>query len=134
MRGEELFHEGLILRDLHRFKAAAKVFHEVRILNPDFSEAWFWEAVSHDNSGNEMDAIPCYLEAIRLGVSDELLPRAFLWLSSSYSRVGDCGQSEKYLKMAEENGNYQPKEEYELLSNKIRKRNERNEKLKKDEI
>jgi len=88
MRGQELFHDGLILRDLHRFKAAAKVFHEVRTLNPDFSEAWFWEAVSLDNSGNEMDAIPCYLGAIRLGVSDKLLPKAFLWLSSSYSRGG----------------------------------------------
>ena len=133
MSDEGIFEKGMKLRELHRFKAAAGFFHEIRKSNPNSAEAWFWEAVSLDNRGNEKDAIPCYIEALRLGVPDSLLPKAYLWLSSSYSREGDWKNSDKYLRLAEENGDYEPPEEFEFISGKIRKRNKRLMKLKKRE-
>ena len=123
MGNEDLFDRGMKLRELHKFKAAAKLFHEIREINQNFSEAWFWEAVSLDNGGIEKSAIPCYMEAIRLGLPDSLLPKAYLWLSSSLSIEGDIENAERTLKMAEQiKINYDPGCEFEFISGKIKKR------------
>ena len=123
MGNEDLFGRGMKLRELHKFKAAAKLFHEIREINPNFSEASFWEAVSLDNGGIEKRDIPCYMEAIRLGLPDSLLPKAYLWLSSSLSIEGDIENAERTLKMAEQiKINYDPGCEFEFISGKIKKR------------
>ncbi len=123
-----LFEKGMKFRELHRFKDAAAVFKELRTKDPGFSEAWFWEAVSLDNRGDEMNAIPCYKESIRLGLSDDLLIKAFLWLSSSLSKTGDSDDAEKYLNMALNHSKFRQYYEFKLLSQKIERRIEKQRK------
>lgn len=42
------------------------------------------EACAHDRAGREEEAIPCYEEALRLGLEDPLRRQALLGLGSSY--------------------------------------------------
>lgn len=128
IESNELFEKGMKFRELHRFKVAAAVFRELRTNDPEFSEAWFWEAVSLDNRGDEINAIPCYKESIRLGLSDDLLIKAFLWLSSSLSKTGDADDAEKYLNMALDHSKFRNHDEFKLLSQKIERRIEKQRK------
>jgi Flp pilus assembly protein TadD, contains TPR repeats len=130
MDNNELFEKGMRFRELHRFKSAATVFRELRTKDPQFSEGWFWEAVSLDNSGDEINAIPCYKESIRLGLSDDLLIRAFLWLSSSLSKTGDADDAEKYLILAVNHSRFKEHDEFKFLSQKIERRIEKQRKNK----
>lgn len=120
-----LFRKGMKFRELHRFKAAASVFRELRTKDPEFSDGWFWEAVSLDNIGDESNAIPCYKESIRLGLSDDLLIKAFLWLSSSLSKTGDIDEAEKYLNLAVNHSKFKQHDEFRFLSLKIERRIEK---------
>jgi tetratricopeptide (TPR) repeat protein len=47
----------------------------------------FDEACDHDRAGREEDAIPCYVEALELGLGDPWRPQALLGLGSSYRNV-----------------------------------------------
>jgi len=134
MDSNEFFEKGMKFRKLHRFKAVAVVFRELRTEDPEFSEIWFWEAVSLDNSGDEIKAIPCYKESIRLGLSDDIMVKAFLWLSSSMSKTGDTDDAEKYLKLAVNHDKFMQHNEFEFLSQKIEKRIEKQRKNKSRQV
>ena len=45
------------------------------------------EACAHDRAGREDEAIPCYQEALSLGLPDPLRRQALLGLGSSYRNV-----------------------------------------------
>lgn len=45
------------------------------------------EACAHDRAGREVEAIPCYEEALSLGLPDPLRQQALLGLGSSYRNV-----------------------------------------------
>ena len=45
------------------------------------------EACDHDRAGREEDAIPCYEEALELGLGDPWRQQALLGLGSSYRNV-----------------------------------------------
>jgi tetratricopeptide (TPR) repeat protein len=45
------------------------------------------EACAHDRAGREEEAIPCYEEALELGLPDPLRQQALLGLGSSYRNV-----------------------------------------------
>ena len=47
----------------------------------------FDEACDHDRAGREEDAIPCYVEALELGLGDPWRQQALLGLGSSYRNV-----------------------------------------------
>ena len=47
----------------------------------------FDEACDHDRAGREEDAIPCYQEALELGLGDPWRQQALLGLGSSYRNV-----------------------------------------------
>lgn len=47
----------------------------------------FDEACDHDRAGREEEAIPCYVEALELGLEDPWRPQALLGLGSSYRNV-----------------------------------------------
>lgn len=61
--------EGLRLRDARRWKAAIDQFESAVAAEPDSSDAWYWLAVTRDNRGQEVDAIPAYRKALELGLS-----------------------------------------------------------------
>ncbi len=47
----------------------------------------FDEACDHDRAGREEEAIPCYVEALELGLGDPWRQQALLGLGSSYQNV-----------------------------------------------
>lgn len=47
----------------------------------------FENACAHDRAGREEEAIPCYEEALALGLADPQRPRAFVGLGSSLRNV-----------------------------------------------
>ena len=47
----------------------------------------FDEACDHDRAGREEEAIPCYVEALELGLGDPWRQQALLGLGSSYRNV-----------------------------------------------
>ncbi|MEO5634217.1 tetratricopeptide repeat protein [Gaiella sp.] len=47
----------------------------------------FDEACDHDRAGREEEAIPCYLEALELGLGDPWRQQALLGLGSSYRNM-----------------------------------------------
>ncbi|MCY7302039.1 MAG: tetratricopeptide repeat protein [Thermoleophilia bacterium] len=47
----------------------------------------FDEACDHDRAGREEEAIPCYVEALELGLGDPWRSQALLGLGSSYRNV-----------------------------------------------
>jgi tetratricopeptide (TPR) repeat protein len=47
----------------------------------------FDEACDHDRAGREDEAIPCYVEALELGLGDPWRQQALLGLGSSYRNV-----------------------------------------------
>ena len=119
---EELFETGLRLRKLHQWKKAAMVFNQVTVMKPDWSEAWFWEAVSLDNRGNEREAIPCYLRAIQSGLKGDLLGKALTWLASSYSKTDELEDASRYLNEAITHGGYEPQDEFLGIAKEIERR------------
>ena len=116
------FERGMELRELHRWKRAAEEFGCARTLFPDWADAWFWEAVSLDNRGEEAKAIPLYEGAISRGLSGRWRGRAFAWLASSCSKAGNPESALKYLTDAELAGGYEPRAEFDELARQIRRR------------
>ena len=53
----------------------------------DLSWQRYDEACAHDRAGREAEAIPCYEEALQLGLADPLRQQAVLGLGSSYRNV-----------------------------------------------
>jgi Flp pilus assembly protein TadD len=116
---------GIGYRRQHQWKKAAEAFASARQLTPDFSEGWFWEAVSLDNRGQEAEAIPRYQQALRLGLPEPLVPMALTWLASSCSKVGATGDARRWLEQAEASGGYPPETEFRDLVAEIGRRIER---------
>lgn len=57
------------------------------VSNGEAAVAALERASDHDRAGREAEAIPDYEEALRLGLSDELAPKALLGLGSSLRNV-----------------------------------------------
>lgn len=53
----------------------------------DLARQRFDEACAHDRAGREAEAIPCYEEALSLGLPDPVRRQALLGLGSSYRNV-----------------------------------------------
>ena len=53
----------------------------------DLAHQRYDEACAHDRAGREDEAIPCYQEALSLGLPDPLRRQALLGLGSSYRNV-----------------------------------------------
>lgn len=53
----------------------------------DIARRRFDEACAHDRAGREEEAIPCYEEALSLGLPDPVRRQALLGLGSSYRNV-----------------------------------------------
>jgi tetratricopeptide (TPR) repeat protein len=53
----------------------------------DLARQRYDEACAHDRAGREQEAIPCYEEALELGLPDPLRQQALLGLGSSYRNV-----------------------------------------------
>jgi len=53
----------------------------------DLARQRYDEACAHDRAGREAEAIPCYEEALSLGLEDPLRQQALLGLGSSYRSV-----------------------------------------------
>ena len=53
----------------------------------DLARRRYDEACAHDRAGREAEAIPCYEEALSLGLPDPLRKQALLGLGSSYRNV-----------------------------------------------
>jgi len=53
----------------------------------DLARQRYDEACAHDRAGREVAAIPCYEEALELGLPDPLRQQALLGLGSSYRSV-----------------------------------------------
>ena len=53
----------------------------------DLARQRYDEACAHDRAGREDEAIPCYEEALSLGLEDPLRQQALLGLGSSYRNV-----------------------------------------------
>jgi tetratricopeptide (TPR) repeat protein len=54
-------------------------------------------ASAHDRAGREAEAIPCYEEALRLGLDDDRAPEALLGLGSSLRNMGRLEESVEVL-------------------------------------
>lgn len=116
------FDTGMELRAKHRWKAAAEAFERARTLRPEWALAWFWEAVSLDNRGEEGRAIPRYESAIELGLPENLRGAAWTWLASSHSKVGDAVRAQRCLELAAKNGGYAPEDEYRRIRDEVERR------------
>lgn len=57
-------------------------------------------AVFHDNNGREADAIPCYRNAIKLGLDRETKVKAMAWLASSLYKIGRPTTAMRYVNQA----------------------------------
>jgi len=53
----------------------------------DLARQRYDEACAHDRAGREAEAIPCYEEALELGLGDPWRQQALLGLGSSYRNV-----------------------------------------------
>ena len=53
----------------------------------DLAQQRYDEACDHDRAGREAEAIPCYEEALSLGLTDPQRRRALVGLGSSYRNV-----------------------------------------------
>ena len=60
----------------------------------------FEQGGEHDAAGREEEAIPFYEEALALGLTDELRPRALLQLGSSLRNVGRHAEAVELLQGA----------------------------------
>ncbi len=116
------FSAGLELRERHRWKVAAAAFGQALALEPQWADAAFWLAVSLDNRGQEQEAIPAYRRALELGLTSDLEPKAWTWLASSLSKVGESRAALSALGEADARGGYEPGEEFGRVSRAIRRR------------
>lgn len=62
------FQSGLELREQRCLKQAIGEFQAALEAEPDNGTIWFYLAMTHDNRGEEEEAIPCYVNAIGLGI------------------------------------------------------------------
>ncbi len=60
----------------------------------------FEEACAHDREGREAEAVPCYEEALALGLGDAERPRALLGLGSTYRNLGRSDDAIRVLEEA----------------------------------
>ena len=56
--------------------------------------------VFHDNNNRESDAIPCYRQALRIGLNRPTKAKALTWLSSSLYKVGKRKVALQYARQA----------------------------------
>ena len=66
----------------------------------DRGVALFEEACAHDREGREAEAVPCYEEALRLGLGDPERARALLGLGSTYRNLGRHDDAVRVLEAA----------------------------------
>lgn len=114
--------EGLRLRDARRWKAAIDQFESAVAAEPDSSDAWYWLAVTRDNRGQEVDAIPAYRKALELGLPTAKAARAWTWLASSLSKTGEPKKALRCLEEADALGGYRPKREYDGIRFSVERR------------
>lgn len=82
------FQQGLELREQRRLKQAVAVFMKALEIEPSNGEIWFQLGMTYDNRAEENKAIPCYINAIKLGIEEANMVRARLYLASSYLKTG----------------------------------------------
>lgn len=64
--------------------------------------AYYHLGVFHDNNNRELAAIPCYQQALRLGLNRETKTKALTWLSSSLFKTEKEKLALRYAKQAKE--------------------------------
>ena len=113
---------GLELRSKRRWLAAASAFARAAQDDPKSAAAQYWMAVSYDNAGKELGAVPAYRRALELGLPRELEVRAYTWLASSLSKTGAHDEALTALDAAERLGGYEPAEAFGTLRDQVRRR------------
>jgi len=116
---------GIELRKSHRWKAAVRAFEAAVSADPGSADGWYWLAVTRDRRGEELNAIPAYEEAIRLGLDQQRLGRAWTWLASSLSKTGRPADALDCLAYAAAVGGYRPRTEYARVRDDVQQRAKR---------
>jgi len=120
---------GLRLRRAHRWKAALRAFEGAAEMTPTSARAWFLLAVTRDNRGQEVSAIPAYRKAIKLGLPRQERAQAWTWLASSLSKTGQPTEAATCVAKAEALHGYRPRREYQRLRRSIERRLRRSARL-----
>jgi len=68
----------------------------------DKALAYYNLGVFHDNNSRELEAIPNYLEAIKLGLDDDTKAKALAWLASSLYKTDKPKEGFEKLKQSQE--------------------------------
>jgi tetratricopeptide (TPR) repeat protein len=102
-----------------------RAFEAAVSADPASADGWYWLAVTRDNRGDELNAIPAYERAIRLGLDQQRLGRAWTWLASSLSKTGRPADALACLAHAAAMGGYRPHTEYARVRHDVQRRAER---------
>ena len=102
-----------------------RAFEAAVSADPASADGWYWLAVTRDNRGDELSAIPAYEQAIRLGLDQQRPGRAWTWLASSLSKTGRPADALDCLAHAAEMGGYRPHTEHARVRHDVQQRAER---------
>jgi tetratricopeptide (TPR) repeat protein len=96
--------EGIKLRKEKKLAQATRFFSSYVDKYPNDPLGWYYLGVTFDNRSKERDAIPCYKNAISLGIEHSLLVNAYLFLGSSLRKTGNPTQALLAFERAENMG------------------------------
>ena len=85
----------LSLRRAGKHEEACALAVSLAVQSPGDTELQYEAACVHDFLGREAQAVPFYLTALRGGLSDEKLRRAYVGLSSTYRVLGQYAAAER---------------------------------------
>lgn len=88
---------GLRLEREGKEQEAIEYFRALVERYPDNARIRFEYAGAHDFAGYEADAVPIYREAMELGLTDDILRRAYVQLGSSLRNVGQYDEAIQVL-------------------------------------
>jgi tetratricopeptide (TPR) repeat protein len=94
---EQEIEVGLALEHTGKEQEAIAYFRQLVERYPDNARVRFEYAGAYDFADHEAEAIPIYQEALRLGLADEFLMRAYLQLGSSLRNVGRHAEAVQVL-------------------------------------
>lgn len=100
---------GLALRQRRQLKKAIACFQEAVAAAPEDPLGWYYLAVTHDNRGQEAEAIPNYRRALELGLDGDRRANAWAWLGSSLRITGQPKEALECFAKAESMGYPQAK-------------------------
>lgn len=95
---QDRLQEAIELRSTGHAEEARSILLDLVAASPDDAEINYQAAWVHDTLGREREAVPLYVRAIELGLSDTDLEGALLGLGSTYRTLGTYQQAEETLR------------------------------------